>query len=144
MSAAARLAKVGDTAADVGKVQVNLKVIEPGQAVSQATKAEKGTRGWPGFFRRSEADGGTIKWGNVAKVGAGAGGVGILSWAMFDPKSGDKIGDVTGNLGNFIGSAFGNLFGGLGAGLAPLSSSLIVPSSCLCCIILSFLLIQKS
>ena len=72
--------------------------------------AKAGAKGG-GFWKTAD---GAIKGRNVAKVGAGAGAVGLGSWFLFDDNAGEKAGGALGNVGSGIGGMFSGLLGGLG------------------------------
>lgn len=63
-----------------------------------------------GFFRNTLADG-TKKW-NVGNTALAAGGAGLATWAILDPKAGDKAGNAASGIGSTLGSATGGLVAG--------------------------------
>ncbi len=98
------------------------------------------------FLKRED---GTTRWGNVAKVGGGAGVAGLGAWALLDPKAADKVGGATNRIGDTFGSAVGGLGGGLTEGafsnfMSPTVLSACAASSvCACCLIVAITMLRN-
>lgn len=115
-------------------------------ALAAVGNAAKVKRGVPGFFKRED---GTIKWGNTAKVGGGAGVAGLGAWALLDPNAADKVGGATNRIGDTFGSAVGGLGGGLTEGVfSSLMSPTVLSASsascvCSCCVIVAIMMLRN-